>query len=141
MDEDGDAIVCIFAQCDGFLEDFGQEVVNFVVQRSVVNGLRDDNTLASNGLTELAAHLVVALKRDTMHGHIYLVPAKSKWDWAYRYTISPPQKSGSLYVGSGGDLRIVVEDVLNTTGKPRKMYDGKVSGYAAFLQSLQHEEV
>ena len=138
LDEDGDAIVCVFAQCDGYPEDFGQDVANWVGGRKVVNGLKEDDSTASNTLNELAAHMVRNLKRASPRGHIYLVPAKSKWDWQFRYTISPP-KSSSLFVGNGSDLRIVVEGMDYSSDKPKKLYDGNISGYSAFLQSYKAE--
>ena len=136
LDEDGDTIVCVFAQCDGYPESFGDEVVSWISGRKITNGISRDGELASNGLTEMAAHLVRKLKRASPHGHIYLVPAKQKRVWEYRYTISPNKLSGSRFSGWGDDLQIKVEEWV-VTGRHKTLYDGKIAGYEHFLKTLK----
>ena len=132
-DEVGQTIVCIYAQCDGYLEDFGKDVVDWLSGRRVVNGIGQETDLRSNGIRELAAHLVTFLKNSSPHGHYYLVPEKG-WVAEFTYELFP-DKSESIYVGMCDRLNFKVLGRGPAANKDIQLYLGKVSGYYEFLQS------
>lgn len=138
LDEEGKTIVSVFAQCDGFPEDFGNEVIGCLRGRTVVNGIGSDTKLVSNGMTELAAHVVVFLKTASPRGHIYLVPDKSTWAYEYLYVIAPPKIPG-FYTGSCDMLDVTVYEAQHPGSRDKKLFSGKVSGYDRFLQSYKAE--
>ena len=75
-DEDGDAIINMYAQWDGYPEGHGQEIANFLQGKEIVNGLGRDTAMVFNGMGCLAAALVANFKTDA--GGFYLYPVKAK---------------------------------------------------------------
>lgn len=132
-DESGHTIVCIYAQCDGYPEDFGKDVVDWLSGRRVVNGIGQDTELRSNGMGELAAHLVTFLKQLSPHGHYYLAPEKG-WGAEFTYELFP-NKSENLYVGTCELLNMKVSGWSVAAGRNQQLYLGKVCDYYKFLQS------
>jgi hypothetical protein len=87
-DEDGEVLVTIYRQYDGYPEGLGVELADFLTDRVVVNGYGVDvGTKTSNGMGCLAASLVAHLKVEI--GNVYIVaPASSDHFEEYTYRIS-----------------------------------------------------
>lgn len=131
-DEDGRTIVCVYAQCDGYPEDFGKDIVDWLRDRRVVNGHGLDTDLLSNGMGELAAHLVTFLKNSSPHGHYYLAPEKG-CGAEFIYELFPDE-SENFYVGACDLLNMKVSGCSVVSGRNRRLYLGKVCDYYKFLQ-------
>ena len=72
-DEDGNKIINLYRQFDGYPTGHGQELAEFLNSGSIVNGLRlEDNQRQFNGAGCLAAQLVANFKNEA--GHFYLYP-------------------------------------------------------------------
>jgi len=94
LDERQEAVVAMLVLYDGYPEGHGAELVDFLRGRRIVNGipLNGAGIKVSNGLWELAAHMVVAFKAESMEGGVYLAnPTKSPQDlgadYAYYITV------------------------------------------------------
>ena len=125
-DEVGQTIVCIYVQCDGYPEDFGKDVVDWLSGRRVVNGIGQETDLRSNGMGELAAHLVAFLKQQSPNGHYYLAPSKG-WGGEFNYELFPDE-SERLYTGSCEQLNFKVSGWRVSSNRNTCLYLGKVSG-------------
>lgn len=70
-DEDGNKIIEMYKQYDGYMEGLGQELLDFINSGTVVNGISVGETkLVFNGMSCLAAQLVSHFKEGP--GGIYL---------------------------------------------------------------------
>lgn len=78
-------ICTIYTQYDGYPSGIGKNILDFINNRRISNGLKQD---CFNGMEELSAMLVAHLKTDS--GTIYLYPADSQGLWEdftyYLYT-------------------------------------------------------
>ena len=74
--EEGNPIVRIYKHCDGDL--LGKELKEKFGKYVIVNGINDKNDEKygkwANGMDELAAIIVMELKREAGRGDIYLIP-------------------------------------------------------------------
>jgi|SRR3972149_6682372 len=93
--EDDHCLVTIYRQMDGYPEEHGQKLLDFLTDRVIVNGIGSDTPAkASNGMGCLAASLVAFLKEGI--GSIYLEePGTSDYGENYTYTIKRDGQSGT----------------------------------------------
>jgi len=96
--EDGEPILAIYRQLDGYLNGHGRELKEFLAPLRIVNGIRwtDDGPekQIANGMGCLAAQLLAHLKINCHHkptglpeaGNIYVVPFRQ--EEFYHYVIS-----------------------------------------------------
>lgn len=70
--EEGEAIMNMYRQYDGYPEGHGQELVQFFFGKRLVNGLSGDTSMVFNGMGCLAASLVAHFKEAA--GGFYLYP-------------------------------------------------------------------
>ena len=125
-------LVTIYRQMDGYPSGMGADLAGFLRGRRIVNGISfDDPDPTSNGMNELAAQLVTALKTDSPSGGIYLYPPDSvDCGEEYVYTIS---RIGTRN-GTGG-INLRIEDVSGGYGdKPvtrTVLFDGPVEDFDA----------
>ena len=71
---DNKEIVVMYRQMDGYPEVHGKELVDFLDNMQIVNGIgMDEKRKIANGISCLAAQTVAHFKDDV--GHIYLYPA------------------------------------------------------------------
>lgn len=107
-DEDGAEICTLYVQCDGYPSQHGRDLAEFLFGRKIVNGYgADDRGKISNGMQELAAHLLTDLKCRYPRGHIYMVPRR-KWaaEWAYQVRLD---KDSKLRVTVRHDIRTALK--------------------------------
>jgi len=69
-DEDGDSIINLYRQFDGYPSGHGFELAEFLVQLKLVNGIRKSDSNIANGMGCLAAQLVARFKTEC--GNFYL---------------------------------------------------------------------
>lgn len=114
LNEDGDVILSMYSQFDGYPDGLGRSLVEFLKKIKMVNGIRfDEERKVANGMGCLAAQLVVELKKEA--GGYYLTTPDD--EESYNYTIY-----------SEGDyddqiLKIKVESYSEV------LFDGKVEDY------------
>jgi hypothetical protein len=77
----------MYRQYDGYLEGHGQELAEFLVQFSLVNGLGNGNPegRVANGLGCLAAQMVAEFKTEA--GGIYLMAMNQTEEYNYEITL------------------------------------------------------
>ena len=71
-DEDGEAIINLYRQYDGYMEGHGRELAEFLAGKRIVNGLSGDTSMVFNGMGCLAASVVANFKDAA--GGFYLHP-------------------------------------------------------------------
>lgn len=110
IDENGDNVICIYRQFDGYLRGMGKALKEFVSDGKVVNGLSGDEDKVFNGVGCFAAQLVKHLKERP--GNVYLFPAvndRDDWqDYEYRIYFNTEASSG-FYTGPADQLRLAVK--------------------------------
>lgn len=117
LNENGDIILSMYSQYDGYPEGLGRELANFLKQITMVNGIRfEEKRKVANGMGCLAAQLVAEFKESA--GSYYLTTPEQ--EESYNYTIY-----------SEGDfdnqiLKIKVESFSNI------LFDDKVENYNLF---------
>lgn len=114
---DGDAIlVNMYRQYDGYPEGHGQELVDFLNSKTIVNGFSNGMTMEThaNGAGCLAAQVVDHFKQEL--GGIYLVPHGQTEQYNYKVII--PQH------GKPQSIRIVVTD-----WEDKVLFDGNIEDY------------
>lgn len=90
IQENGKTFLAIYRQYDGYLSGHGNDLAEFLADRTVVNGIRiGTERQVFNGPGCLAAQLVAFLKKDEYNkaGSIYIVPADSDSE-EYDYNIN-----------------------------------------------------
>ena len=75
-DEDGEAIINMYSQYDGYPEGHGSDIAHFLRDKRLVNGMAGDTSMVFNGMGCLAASLVAYFKDSA--GGFYLYPASAK---------------------------------------------------------------
>ena len=71
-DTDGDAIINLYRQYDGYPEGHGRELADFICPFTIVNGFGRETANIANGMGCLAAQLVAHFKTEV--GQFYLHP-------------------------------------------------------------------
>jgi hypothetical protein len=80
----------MYRQFDSHEWDYGVELMEFINQRTIVNGfgLDDDPNHVANGPDDLAAQIVAHFKMQQPLGGIYLVSVNRELDEEYVYEVS-----------------------------------------------------
>ena len=83
-DNDDDAVVCMYRQFDGYILGHGAELIEFLQQFTMVNGIRVGETRkVANGMGCLAAQLIAHFKVGA--GGFYLYPTTQNQDCGQEY--------------------------------------------------------
>ena len=86
-DGSADAIMCIYRQFDGYPSGHGHELAQFLNSKTLVNGYGEQNSMEANGMSCLAAQLVVQLKHGVGGIYIY-APMVGRDHWQdYEYHV------------------------------------------------------
>lgn len=95
LDEQGNHLVTLYRQFDGYPTGHGTDLANFLKARTLVNGFGMDMTAKThaNGMGCLAAQLITALKGDQI-GNIYVTNEGDSQE--YNYTVY--MKDGEAYI-------------------------------------------
>lgn len=97
-EDDGTAIINLYRQFDGYPEGHGRDLVGFLYNKRLVNGLGRDTKNVFNGMSCLAASLVAHFKTEA--GGIYLHPTTSlDCGQDYEYHIYPNRIEVKKYDG------------------------------------------
>lgn len=109
-DEDGDAIVCIYQQYDGYFDGVGNDLLTFLKGSQVVNGIgRDEGCTIFNGAGDLAARLITHLKRGNASdaGGVYIEPPTlNDGDMGTEFAYH-------IYAKVGQEPRLVAHDIYS----------------------------
>lgn len=124
-EQEAPTIATIYRQMDGYPTAHGADLIRFLAGFRIVNGLGADQGKVANGMGELAALLIGALKAENPSGNIYIYPPDSEdVGEEYVYTV---YNDGTR---RGGVVSLRVETVSGGyEGNPRKLiveYDGPV---------------
>ena len=97
--EEGETLITIYRQYDGYPTGMGANLKEFLGDRKVTSGIRMDAPKRApfNGMGDLAARLVTFLKEGDVEsaGNVYIYPANATDVWEeYVYTVD--QKDGEL---------------------------------------------
>ena len=86
-DGSAEAIMCIYRQYDGYPSGHGHELAQFLNSKTIVNGYGEQNSMEANGMSCLAAQLVVQLKHGVGGIYIY-APMVGRDHWQdYEYHV------------------------------------------------------
>ena len=86
-DGSAEAIMCIYRQYDGYPSGHGHELAQFLNSKIIVNGYGEQNSMEANGMSCLAAQLVVQLKHGVGGIYIY-APMVGRDHWQdYEYHV------------------------------------------------------
>lgn len=119
--ENGDALVCMYRQFDGYPEGHGVDLANFLQGRQVINGISSDQRDTkrfSNGMGCLAAQLVAEFKTDV--GGFYLHPTTQNQDCWQEYEYH-------VYEGS-----------VRVTDPSAVIFNGSWQEFASWCSAEQH---
>lgn len=124
FDEQGDMVVNMYRQFDGYPSGHGKELHAFLDDRDIVNGFNPgmDGKKVSNGMSDLAAQLAWWFKQDSLLGGIYLEPTKHGdhgQDYEYHIRITAQLLQVTVY---RGEYR---------SGK-KPLFQGDVDDFGAF---------
>ena len=99
-ENNGDAILAMYRQMDGYPDGHGQELADFLRGKQLVNGISMSTSQKEcfNGMGCLAASLVAHFKRGI--GSFYIVPPNGRRE-EYSYFISGDASRIKLRVESG----------------------------------------
>ena len=115
--EEGETILTLYRQYDGYLEGHGLDLARFLKDISIVNGISSNNTKIANGMGCLSAQLIAHLKDGV--GNLYVYPPNSKDCWEeFTYYISDEKL--------GEEVKIKVEDSRGSTifnGTPTQLIE------------------
>ena len=122
---DNSEICVLYKQYDGYPEGHGTDLLNFLKDMQLVNGISsdDDNKRISNGMDCLAAQIVAHFK--TGPGYFYINAAGSR-DMCEEFIYTIYTKDKILY--------IKVED---TYDKGHLLFDGNLNQYEKWLNPPQ----
>ena len=134
-DEHDNKEICVFyRQCDGFPEGHGTDLLNFLKDMKIVNGINSENKKwkISNGMDCLAAQIVAHFKSGP--GYFYINKADTRdVGEEFIYTLYYKNK----------DLHIKVEDTYENkdTTQPdgHLLFDGIINEYEQWISSKNKE--
>jgi len=127
LDENGNPLLCIYQQYDGYIEGgVGEKLIRILEDRVVVNGytMDDKERRSFNGMSCLAAQLVSDFKDGI--GDVYIQALDEGYVGSYDYTIScvsEPIISTSKRVKEYKRLHIVMKSYGEV------VYDGLVDDF------------
>ena len=129
-DTEGQEIVVLYRQFDGYIEGHGKELAKFCKDMKIVNGMSgDDQKPFANGMSCLAAQIIAHFKKEA--GGFYLHPAGTR-DCGEDYTYTVSQKpEGQIGHNEKRTIQIEVKD-----------YDEKIifAGTASELVDFQEPD-
>jgi len=119
---DNKEIVVMYRQMDGYPEVHGKELVNFLDDIQIVNGIgMNEKRKIANGVSCLAAQTVAHFKDDV--GHIYLYPAGLRdCGEEYIYTIYNDKDDLKVKV-----LKVYINEVI---------FDGTVQEMKDWIETI-----
>jgi hypothetical protein len=125
-DEDGNHLVSIYRQFDGYFTGHGQELADFLKSKLLVKGYSDaESTNQAVGMGCLAALLICLLKKNRI-GNVYITDKDNRGDYNYFVTYAGGKEQGM-------QVNIRVESY----GKV--VYDGTAKGFDG--KELEAEEL
>jgi hypothetical protein len=136
---DGETLVAIYRQYDGYISGHGKDLADFLNGRRIVNGIRVGTELeVFNGPGCLAANLISFLKKEEngKAGNIYIVSAESE-DEEYSYDINVKTGESEVWHISYESLPIVI--VRARGGK--ELFRGTSVEYTAFVKKTMNRSV
>ena len=86
-DGSAEAIMCIYRQYDGYPSGHGHELAQFLNSKTIVNGYGEQNSMEANGMSCLAAQLVVQLKHGVGGIYIYAPVLGRDYSQDYEYHV------------------------------------------------------
>ena len=118
---DGDVpVINIYRQYDGYPSGHGHELAQFLDSKTLVNGYGEQNSIEANGMSCLAAQLVVQLKHGV--GGIYIhAPVLGRDHWQdYEYHVY--------------DNKVIVQNcnTVYDSGHNQVIFDGTWEDFAQF---------
>jgi hypothetical protein len=126
--EEGDKepFVVMYRQYDGYLDGHGQELLDFLEPRKLINGISGQNSSeAANGMGCLAAQAVGYFKKGEIGG-IYLHKYRKNDREDYTYEVHP---------GKSGSYKIVVRSW------DKEIFRGSLDKFAKFIENDgKHED-
>jgi len=125
---DGDTLVTIYRQMDGYPSGMGQDLADFLGKATVVNGIGSNqkNPEFFNGMSCMAAWLVAALKVNSGIGGIYLYPSDSTdCGEEYIYTLT---LGGEGNIGFSEERKLMLKCECIYEGG-QVLYDGPISEF------------
>lgn len=130
-DTDGKEICCIYQQYDGYPSGVGATLHELLKEMKIVNGYNKEKAgTHANGMSCLAAQIVVALKTDI--GNVYLyAPGSRDCGEEYRYTIKPAGKTDTTpdKVFEGLSFGVLLKVESGCGQKWETIYDGPAKGF------------
>jgi|TARA_R100000656_G_scaffold98828_2_gene71727 hypothetical protein len=138
-DHNDNEIVVMYRQMDGYPETHGKELVEFLDDMHIVNGIRiNDERKIANGISCLAAQTVAHFKDGV--GHIYLYSAGLRdCGEEYIYTIytynkpnNKPKKTNNGIRRNNSVLKIKVHKVYDN----EDIFDGTVQEMKDWLKII-----
>ena len=117
LDEQGNVLVNLYSQFDGYPSGHGAELVEFLSKGPVINGIGPEGSkFAFNGMGCLAARLVANFKKGI--GGFYIVPSDQREEFNYVVSL---ENDGKLH------LRILDNDVV--------IFKGPITQFQSFLEN------
>ena len=119
INEQGNDIVTMYRQYDGYLEGHGKDLAEFLAPFYVTNGISfGEKRKTANGMSCLTAQAIAHFKNESGAGGIYLEPANTKDCWEeYNYTVYLDTRAVGRPTEKGltdeGVLKIKVENVYS----------------------------
>ena len=121
LDESNNVILTMYRQMDGYLEGHGAELVEFLKDFNIINGIGlDIEPKTANGMSCLAAQLVAHFK--TGIGGIYLFP-KTDEEEEYNYTISLRNDVLTLTYTHGDESGTLLPTNTNSVDKSEQVVE------------------
>ena len=119
-DGTNEPIMCIYRQFDGYPSGHGHELAQFLNSKKLVNGYTDKDSAEANGMSCLAAQLVVQLKHGV--GGIYIYAPMTGRDYGQDYEYH-------VY-----DDKVIVQNcnTVYDSGHNQVIFDGTWKEFAQF---------
>jgi hypothetical protein len=136
-DESGKEVCCIYVHGDGYPDGVGRQLADFIVARPLVRGISGSDRVA-NGMTDLAAQIVVHLKGDRVGGTYLYAPGTSDCSEEYVYAISHEPGPSAGHPGSA-TLACYGAGTKGALRLPA-LFSGSAGGYLKWLEDAQGED-
>jgi len=156
LNENKDKIINLYRQFDGYPEGMGKDIFNVFGNIKLTNGFNSDQEQENcwaNGMEDLAEMVVCEIKNqcktstkfnsDTYEkkqdydllgiGNVYLYPVDFENEQSYKYVIYPVD-----YEDENEYKKVYMS--CTSSGEKEPMYDGPMSGFGDWLDSLKDEE-
>lgn len=123
IDENGNLIVSMYKHHDGYPDDYGLSLAEYLNTFNICNGvpINSDKDNYANGLSCLAAQVISHYKKGV--GEIYLLPSDSDYSVSYVY---------SVRLNKEDKLEVEVRDYMNTI-----IFNGDIADFKDFCISAE----